>query len=195
MPGVSFQSRADAVTHPLCDEEQSLSDVRGADARSAEIDRPDGVTRCFQVSVYSVEPSKAVLARNLLSKDDWRAALADETEPGGPEVPLVAEASTLSGGAEGLAGAASGPDGSVVGPSRETEGVAPDSDPSESMELRRGGNLFGSDVFDGAGIDASWGDVSSSSEVLQPRGGERVDLVVDDGSMHGDLSLHAVYCR
>ena len=169
--------------------------MRGADARSAEIDRPDGVARTFQVSVYSVEPSEAVLARNLFSKDDWRAALLNETEPGRPEVALVIEPCTLPGGAEGLAGAASGPHGPVVGPADETEGVGPDSDSGESMELRRGGDLFWLEVCDGTGIDSPRGDVSSSSEVLQPRGGERVDLVVDDGSMHGDLLLRAVYCR
>jgi hypothetical protein len=183
MPGVSFQSRAEAVTQPLCDEEEPLSDVRGPDARSAEIDRPDGVARTFQVSVYSVEPSEAVLARNLFSKDDWRAALADETEPSRPEVALVVEPSSLSGRGEGLAWTASGPDGSVVGPSGESEGVGPDADAGESMELRRGGDLFWLEVCDGAGIDASGGDVPSSREVLQPGGGVRFDLIVDD--MHG----------
>jgi hypothetical protein len=59
------------VGHP--DEPESLSDVRRPDARSAQISRPDGVARCFQVSLYKVEPIEAVLARNLLSKDDWRA--------------------------------------------------------------------------------------------------------------------------
>ena len=185
MPGVSFQSRAEAVTHPLCDEEEPLSDVRGADARSAQIDRPDGVARTFQVSVYSVEPSEAVLARNLLSKDDWRAALADEIEPGGPEVALVSEPSTLPGGGKGLAGAASGPHGPVVGPAGESQGVGPDADPGESMELRRGGDLFWLEVCDGTGIDSSRGDVPSSREVLQPRGGERVDLIVD-----GRVDIH-----
>jgi hypothetical protein len=63
---------------------QSLPDVGRADARSAEIDRRAGVTRSFQVSLYKVEPSEAVLARNLLAKDDWRAALADEMVEGGP---------------------------------------------------------------------------------------------------------------
>ena len=59
-------------------EEQSLSDVRRTDARSAEIDSPDGVVRCFQVSVNKVEPTEAVLARNLFSKHRCRLALPDE---------------------------------------------------------------------------------------------------------------------
>jgi hypothetical protein len=52
--------------------------MRRAEARSAGIDRPAGVARSFHVSLYKVEPSKSVFARNLLAKDDWRAALADE---------------------------------------------------------------------------------------------------------------------
>jgi hypothetical protein len=44
------------------DKVRPLPDVRGTDARRAGIDRPDGVVLCFQVSVYKVEPSEAVLA-------------------------------------------------------------------------------------------------------------------------------------
>jgi hypothetical protein len=46
MPGVSFQSRLAAVTHPV----KSLSDVRAAKARSAQIRRPKGVARIFHVN-------------------------------------------------------------------------------------------------------------------------------------------------
>ena len=66
------------VGQPLCCEVQSLSDVRRADARSAEIDRFEGVTLSFHVSVYKVEPSKAVLARNLLAKNNGGVCLGDE---------------------------------------------------------------------------------------------------------------------
>jgi hypothetical protein len=178
MPGVSFQSRAEAVTHPLCDEEESLSDVRGADARSAEIDRPDGVARTFQTSVYSVEPSEAVARRNLLSKDDWRAALLNETEPGGPEVALVIEPSTLPGRGEGLARAAPGPDGPVVGPASEAEGVAPHSDPCEGVELRGARNIHGIELYHARLIYHSFRDVPSPRQLAEPRCGEGVDLVV-----------------
>jgi hypothetical protein len=58
--------------------------------------------RCFQVSEYSIEPAKPILARNLLSKDDWRAALADEAVELRPEVAVVSGAESLAGGAEGL---------------------------------------------------------------------------------------------
>lgn len=73
-----FQSRVVHVGQPFSDPPEPLSDVGRADARSAEIDRPKGVVLSFQVSLYKVEPSKAVLARNLFASDDCRAALADK---------------------------------------------------------------------------------------------------------------------
>ena len=130
-----FKSLVAGVSQPFSDKPEALADMRGADARSAQIDSPNGVARCFQVSVYSVEPAEAVLARNLLSKDNWRAALVDEHVEGGPEVALVVKTFALTGGAEGLARATSGPDGPVVGPSGEAEGVAPDADTGEEVAL------------------------------------------------------------
>ena len=79
-PRKLFGLHAVGVGHPV----ESLSDMRGADARSADICRSCGVSRSFQVSLYKVEPTEAVLTRNLLSKDDWRAALADEVVKRGP---------------------------------------------------------------------------------------------------------------
>jgi hypothetical protein len=73
--------------------------------------------------VYNVKPAKAVLARYLFSKDNWRAALGNKSVELWPQVPLVVNASIGPGHTEGLAGAASGPDGAVVGPPGETEGV------------------------------------------------------------------------
>jgi hypothetical protein len=69
------------VGQPDRSEVEALSDVRRTDARSAQIGGPDRIAQCFQVNAYSVEPRPASLARNLLSKDDWREALADEPEP------------------------------------------------------------------------------------------------------------------
>jgi hypothetical protein len=77
LPRLSFTT---GLGHPI----KSLSDVRGADARRAGIRRPNGVTLSFQVSLYKVEPSEAVRARYLLTKDEARTALSDEMEPGGP---------------------------------------------------------------------------------------------------------------
>jgi hypothetical protein len=52
------------------DEPEALSDVRSADARSANIFCREGVSRCFQVSRYKIEPAEAVFACNLLAKYD-----------------------------------------------------------------------------------------------------------------------------
>jgi hypothetical protein len=122
-------------------EPESLATVRGADARSAQISRPDGVARSFQVSENSVEPPKPVRARNLFAKDDWRPALVNELEPGGPEVALVVEPSSPTGCAERLAGAAPGPHVGVVGDASEAQGVAPSGDPGEEMPLSRPANV------------------------------------------------------
>jgi len=120
-----------AVGHEV----KPLSDVRRPEARSAGIERPDGVTRCFQVSANKVEPSKSVTGRNLLAKDSVRSALANEPRPVRPEMALIIEAAFAPCGAEGLAGAAPGPDWSVVRPPGEPEGVAPDPDAGEEVAL------------------------------------------------------------
>jgi len=120
--------------------------VRRTEAASRQISRPCGVARSFQVSEYSVEPVEAVLARNLLSKDDWRAALCDEPMEVRPEVPLVVEPLALARRAERLAGAGAGPDRAVVGPSGEAEGVAPDADPCEEMALSESVEVIRSNI-------------------------------------------------
>ena len=104
------------VGQPLSDKPEALTDVRRTDARSAQIGRPNGVSRCFHVSAYSVEPAEAVLTRNLFSKDDWRSALCDEPVKLGPEVTLVLDALALARCGEGLAGAGAGPDGAIIRP-------------------------------------------------------------------------------
>jgi hypothetical protein len=112
-----------------------LLDVRRADARSRDTDRPDGVTDSFQVSRYSIEPAVANRCFNLLTKDDWRAALADEAIPYRPEVAIVGPAFAFAGRAERLARAGSGPNRSVVGPACESQGEAPSADAGEKMAL------------------------------------------------------------
>jgi hypothetical protein len=79
------------------DEVKPLSNVRRTDARSAQIGGPDCISQCFHFSSYTGEPVPAVSTRNLLSKDDWRAALADEVAEHWPQVSLVCSAFSLSG--------------------------------------------------------------------------------------------------
>ena len=116
-------------------EEKSLPDVRGAEARSAEIKRREGVALVLHVRLNKVEPSESVFARNLLSKDHARAALADEREPCRPEVTFILKACSDAGRAERLAGAGAGPDFVIIGPAGKPEGVAPDPDSGEEMAL------------------------------------------------------------
>jgi hypothetical protein len=129
--GVPPASAAAGVAHEV----QSLSDVRRADARSADIRCPDGVTRSFHVSVNSVEPTETVLARNLLSKDDRRLAELDEMEPCGPEMPLISSPAAFACRAERLARAGASPNGFIVWPSREPKGIAPHADTGEEVTL------------------------------------------------------------
>jgi hypothetical protein len=149
-----FQSRAAAVGH----EEESLSGVRCAHARSRQIGRPDGVAPCFQVSRNSVEPSEASRACNLLAKDDWRAELADEPVHLGPEVSGIGGSFALAGGGEGLAGAAAGEDGAVIGPSGEAERVAPAADAGEEVDLGVAAEILRGYVHDAPLVDVAGGD-------------------------------------
>jgi hypothetical protein len=58
--------------------------MRRTDARSAKIDRPEGICRSFHVRLYKVEPSEAVFARNLLPKDNARSESGNKVMEGGP---------------------------------------------------------------------------------------------------------------
>jgi hypothetical protein len=73
-------SPAEGLRHP----EQALPSVGRADARSAQIGTPAGISKVFQVKANSGEPFASILARNLLSKDRCRSALGDEIVKSGP---------------------------------------------------------------------------------------------------------------
>jgi hypothetical protein len=90
-----------------------------ADARSAKLRKPQSVRIFLHVSLYSREPSQSSRSRNLLTKDDARAALGDEFPKRRPEVARVVFAEALPGNGEWLAGATAGPDWLIVGPSGE----------------------------------------------------------------------------
>jgi hypothetical protein len=134
--------------------------MRRTDARSAQIDRCCGVVRSFQVSLYKVEPSEAVLACNLLAKDNWRAALADEVVESGPEVPRVIEPAAFACRAERLARAASCPDGSAIRPFGKAQGTGPDADPREKVTLGVSSEVIGVHVLYAALVHVAGGDVT-----------------------------------
>jgi hypothetical protein len=152
--------------------------MRSTDARSAQIGRPDGVTLSFQVSRNSVEPHESSRARNLLAKDDWRVALADEPEPSRPEVALVVCPASASGDAEGLAGTTSGPNRELIWPARELERVLPHSNPGEGVEAASSRDICGVERSH-IRFNDSPSEVARSTEVSQPCTGVGVDIVVD----------------
>jgi hypothetical protein len=104
-----------------------------ARARSAQIGGPDCISHSFQVSAYSGEPFTSVLARNLLSKDCWRAALGDKAAELGPEMAGVGHAKALTRSRERLAGARAGPDRTLI--PRERKGVGPATNAGEEVAL------------------------------------------------------------
>jgi hypothetical protein len=171
-------SCACGVVQPFSNPPEPLSDVRRPDARSAQINRPAGVARSFQVSVYKVEPTEAVLARNLLAKDDWRAALADEVEEGRPEVPLVSEPCAFACRAERLARATACPDRAVIGPSGAAQGVGPDANACEEVALSKPGKVSWNDILDAPLVHLARRDVPAADQFAQPRRRLGVDLVV-----------------
>jgi len=125
------ESLAFGVGHP----EKALPDVWRADARSAQIGGPDGISQVFQVSTNSGEPFAAKRARNLLSKDRCRAALGDEAVKSGPEVAFVGMALALSRARKRLTGTGACPDWTVVVPSGKAERQGPSANSGEEMAL------------------------------------------------------------
>jgi hypothetical protein len=113
----------------------SLADVWCPDARSTQIGSRSGISHVFQVRQYSREPSTASLARNLLAKDDWRAALADEIGESWPEVSFVGCSELISGTAERLARAAPSPDLAAWFPASKIKGEGPSADSGEEVTL------------------------------------------------------------
>lgn len=153
-----------------------MSPVQCPNARSRKYPRPDLVAFAFQVSRHKIEPVKRLV--NLFAKDDERAALDDEPEPGGPEMPLVSKPSAFACRAERLARTGSSPDGAIVGPSGEAKGVGPAADPGEEVTGSEAGEVCGSDIPDIPCVYLTLRQMSGGNEVPQPVGGIRIDLVV-----------------
>jgi hypothetical protein len=167
-------SRPRGVGH----EDNAVTGVRGADARSREYRRPAGVTDSFQVSENKVEPRPSSRAFNLFPKDRVRAMLADVPEPGRPEMPVVGEPASFAGGAERLARARSGPDALAVGPAGGAERGRPDADPSKEMNLANAGQLSSVEVSDARIVDDAGGEPPVRDEVAEPVANEKVIVII-----------------
>jgi len=186
MPGVSFQSRADAVIQYAassldCDPVEPVPLVWRVDTASREIDRPCGVAFSLQISADSVEPTVASRSRNLLSHDDRGPAGTDEAMKVRPQMPWIICSETFSRRAERLAGAASGPEGGVVRPSSKSSCDGPETASGEEMDLGEACKVIWRQFLDGAGVDDAGRDHACVDHVLQDVRGGRVDLVVEGG--------------
>jgi hypothetical protein len=152
-----------------------------ADAVCAQYVRPAGVAFSFQVSEYSIEPAVPNRCFNLLSKDNCRAALADEPEHFGPEVAGVGSALLLARRAEWLTGARACPNRSSVIPSGEPESVGPAADSGEEMALGKSGKVIWIDICNTPFIDFPRREMPSRNQVAQPVRRIGVELVVVSG--------------
>lgn len=152
--------------------------VGRAEAVCAQYDRPAGVVFSFQVCTYSIEPTVANRARNLLAKDALRAALAEEVEEGGPEVAGIGVAEAFARRRVGLAGAGTRPNRSVSGPAGEGEGVGPAADAGEEVALGEASEISGEHVGDAAGVHGAGGEVAGGDECAEPAGGAGIVFIV-----------------
>jgi hypothetical protein len=170
----SFIAFASGVGHPV----EPLPDVRRADARSAQICGPDSISHRFQVSAYSGDPSSPSLARNLFSKDDWRAALRDEASELGPQVTLVFISASFACDGEWLAGTRSGPNRLIIRPSGKAQGVTPSTNACEEVALGESEKIARSDVRNASLVHLAISYQSFLDEFPQPRADLRVVVVV-----------------
>ena len=132
---------------PFRHEPEPLPDVRRPDAVCAQYRRPAGVAFSFQVCENSVEPTMSNSGRNLLTKQDWRSALANEPKPFRPEVPRVSPARLLPGRAEGLAGTGARPCGTLA-PSCKVESKLPPGDAGKEVNAVISSNVIWSEIGD-----------------------------------------------
>jgi hypothetical protein len=128
--------------------------------------------------VYKVDPRIDSAARNLLSKDDWRAALADEPVPRRPQVPLVIKPSSFACRGERLARTGTGPNRSIVRPASASKRVRPDADSGEEMALVVTSQVIRSDILNAPFVDVAKSDMPGGDQVAQPLRGVWVVLVV-----------------
>lgn len=167
--------------------------MRAADARSAQIDRPAGVTRVIQVRLNKVEPSESVNGRNLLAKANDRSSCFDEPKELWPKMPRVVERFAFAGRAEWLAGARSSPDFPVVGPSGQSQCVTPDPDSGEEMALGIPSQVVWSNIGNGSLIHVPRRDHACRYKFTQPRGLLGVELVIVGGHLRESIPLLTTY--
>jgi hypothetical protein len=95
-----------------------------------------------------IEPSESIRARNLLTKDDCRAALAYEFEPRRPKMARIVGAIAFPRRRERLTGTTAGPALSIVWPSSEPQRIAPSANAGEEVTLRESSEVVRSNIND-----------------------------------------------
>lgn len=158
----------------------------------AQHGRPEGVARSLQVPTHKVEPPVLKSRCNLLTKDDCRAALADEGEPDRPKMSRVSRSETFSRRAERLARAGAGPDGPLVGPPGEPEGVGPPADAGEKVALSIPGKVGWNHIPDVPLVHVPGRDQPGLDQFSEPRRRVGVELgVVRAPHSHAATAFHA----
>jgi hypothetical protein len=100
----------------------------------------------------------------LFSEKRSRAALADEPEPGRPEVATIVTAFALARDAEWLAGARACPNRSVHGPPGEAQCEGPATDAGEEVTGSVAANVSGLDIGDAPLVNVADGKVPGADE-------------------------------
>lgn len=161
------------------DKPEPVTPVVRTRARGFHRQAPHGVAQGTQITSHKSEPFRR--ARNLLSKDDCRVALADKLSPDRPEVAVVVEAFLITGEAEGLAGARASPNRSIVSPTGRPEGVRPSANPGEEVALRVGPKVIGSDINNTPGVYVAGSYEPARDQCAEPVRSKRLDFVVISG--------------
>jgi hypothetical protein len=112
-----------------------------------------------------IEPSVVNRCFNLLTKDNARAALADEIEPDRPEVSIISGAFLGTGCTKGLTRATACPNRSVLGPSGEAQGVTPAAKSGEEMALNKSGKVTGANILDAPCIYFTLGNMPRFNQI------------------------------
>nr|CUV26149.1 protein of unknown function [Ralstonia solanacearum]CUV33780.1 protein of unknown function [Ralstonia solanacearum]CUV41173.1 protein of unknown function [Ralstonia solanacearum]CUV61075.1 protein of unknown function [Ralstonia solanacearum] len=184
-------SAAVGVGHPV----EPVADVRSTDARSRKRYRPDGVVHGFHVILYKVDPSIRVVARNLLSKNNRRSALADEVVPGWPQVPLVSKRKSFACLGERLTRTGSCPHGAVIGPACAAQCQRPDADSGEEVVLAISPEVVRLHILNVSLIYIARRNVAGGDQVAQPRSCIRINLVVVGAHTSATHKGHRRRCR
>ena len=156
--------------------------MRRADAVCAQYGSPNGVTLRFHVCAYSIEPTFANRACNLLPKHCDGSAIGDEPMESGPQVPLISKPNSFARRAERLAGARATPYWARIGPSRKSESVTPSSDTGKEMALGIFGEISWLNIFNVPSINITFSYMSHNDKYLEPFGRKRIMLVVISAS-------------